>query len=259
MVMNNVKIIDVLPENAERESFFCVKNFKDPGFTCKKLWFDKYYPLGLRLKIVKNDLGKALGFIEYIPVRYAWRPVEAENFMFIHCMFIYPNSEKGRGNASLLIKECEKDALEKKMDGVCVMTSDGPWITDKRVFLKNGYVETGRLGRFELMTKKFNPDAPDPSLIDWTMKAKDYRGWHILYADQCPWHEKSIIALNKVAAEKGIDLQVKKLVSPEKAKKGPSGFGVFSLLKDGKLLEDHYISESRFRNILKKELGTNPM
>lgn len=32
---------------------------------------------------------------------------------------------------------------------------------------------------------------------------------------------------------------------------GPSGFGTFALLKDGVLLEDHYISLGRFMNILR--------
>jgi hypothetical protein len=34
----------------------------------------------------------------------------------------------------------------------------------------------------------------------------------------------------------------------------PSGFGVFALVKDGKLLEDHYLSKRRFETIIKKEL-----
>lgn len=35
----------------------------------------------------------------------------------------------------------------------------------------------------------------------------------------------------------------------------PSGFGVFNLLRDGRLLEDDYLSTSRFKNILKKGLS----
>jgi hypothetical protein len=49
-------------------------------------------------------------------------------------------------------------------------------------------------------------------------------------------------------------LQTTKIESAEKAQHAPSGFGVFALVKDGKLLEDHYISETRFKTILKKEL-----
>ncbi|WP_282134916.1 hypothetical protein [Seonamhaeicola maritimus] len=52
----------------------------------------------------------------------------------------------------------------------------------------------------------------------------------------------------------GIDLKVSKINTVEEAKNAPSGFGVFNLLRDGRLLEDHYISGTRFRNILEKEL-----
>jgi hypothetical protein len=45
-----------------------------------------------------------------------------------------------------------------------------------------------------------------------------------------------------------------KLQCAPEAQRAPSGFGVFALVKDGKLLEDHYISETRFKTILKKEL-----
>ena len=51
-----------------------------------------------------------------------------------------------------------------------------------------------------------------------------------------------------------VDLQVEKLTTAEEAKSAPSGFGVFSLMHDGQLVEDHYLSATRFRNILKKEL-----
>ena len=58
-----------------------------------------------------------------------------------------------------------------------------------------------------------------------------------------------------VAGEYGIRLKVKKINSSTEAKQGPSGFGVFALLHEGKLLEDHYISSTRFKNILKKEMN----
>jgi hypothetical protein len=60
-----------------------------------------------------------------------------------------------------------------------------------------------------------------------------------------------------VAGEAGINLKIKKITSSQEAKNGPSGFGVFALLKDGKLLEDHYISETRFRSIVKKETSSS--
>ncbi len=39
-------IIDVTPENAIKESFFCIKNTKEPGFKAKQDWFNPFYALG---------------------------------------------------------------------------------------------------------------------------------------------------------------------------------------------------------------------
>ncbi|MGB5238266.1 MAG: GNAT family N-acetyltransferase [Flavobacteriaceae bacterium] len=252
--MYNTKIQEVTPKNVLSETLFCIKDILKPGFKCKQNWFEKRYSEGLRIRILKDNEDKMLGFIEYVPASKAWRPVNAPNFMFIHCMYLAAKKTRNMGFGSELIKACENEARSKKMDGVCVMTSKGAWIADKRIFEKNRYCEVGKKGRFELMVKKWNKTAPDPQLIDWTINQQKYQGWHIIYADQCPWHEKSVEALLHTACDFEIDLKVTKLNTALEARYAPSGFGVFSLVHNGKLLEDHYISATRFRNILKKEL-----
>ena len=252
--MNNLKLVDITPENVMEHGLFCIKNVKNPEFVLKKDWFQQSFKEGLRIKILYNDDGKQIGFIEYLPADFAWRPVEAPGYMFIHCMFIYLIKDKEKGYGSFLMQACEEDARRQNMKGVCVMTSNGTFIADKRLFQKNGYTETDKLERYELMVKKFNSVSKDPQLIDWTKDREKFQGWHLIYADQCPWHHKSVEALKEVAQEAGIDLKIKKLKTWQEAKSAPSGFGVFSLLYNGKLLEDHYLSATRFKNILKKEL-----
>ena len=246
-------IIDVTPENIDRETLFCVKDTRSPGFTCKKKWFTERYKEGLRLKILKNTTGKPIAFIEFLPAELAWRPVSAPGFMFIHCMFVYAKDDKQKGFGTALVKSCEQEAISSNMNGLTVMTSNGSWMTDKRLFEKNGFVQVDQRGRFELMVKKFDQATPDPALIDWTKRQHEYLGWHLVYADQCPWHEKTVTSLQTTAKSKGIDLKIRKIISAKEAQNAPSGFGVFSLLHDGVLLEDHYISNTRFENILKKE------
>jgi len=253
--MSSVKIIDVTPENVQKETLFCIKDVKNPGFHSKKRWFEKQHKEGLRMKILKDDTKKMIGFIEYVPASQAWRPVDASNFMFIHCMYVYSKKDRNKGYGSQLISTCEKDARAQKMSGICVMSSKGVWIVDRRIFEQNGFREIDKRDRFELLSKKWNPSIPDPKLIDWTAKQKKYKGWHLLYSDQCPWHEKSVTALLNTAEDFDIELKVKKIKNAQEAKNGPSGYGVFNLLHNGKLLEDHYLSATRFRNILKKELG----
>ena len=249
-----MEIINVTPQNAEKETFFCIKDIKRDGFKSKHSWFEKRYAEGLRLKILKiND--NMVGFIEYVPASKAWRPIQAPEFMFIHCIAVYSKKDRSKGFGALLIDEAIKDAKNQGMAGVCAMTSNGSWLADKSIFEKHGFVEVERKGRFELLGKKWNANATDPRLIDWTLNQKQYKGWNLVYADQCPWHDKSVFDLLNTAMDFGIDLKIKKLNTVEEAKQAPSGFGVYSLLHDGKLLEDHYISATRFRNILKKELN----
>ena len=251
--MENLKIIEVTPINAKAETLFCVKDVSNPGFEHKRKWFEKRYDEGLRMKILKDAKGKMIGFIEYVPVEYAWRPIDATNFMFIHCMYVYSKHDRKKGYGSQLIGEAERDAKAQNMVGLCVMASKGPWIANKEIFEKNDFREVDSRGRFELLAKKWNSKTADPKLFDWTIQQKKYQGWHLLYADQCPWHEKSVEAILNVAMDHGIELKVKKMQTAREAKNAPSGFGVFSLLHNGKLLEDHYLSASRFRNMLKKE------
>ena len=254
-IMSTFSICDITPENIQKETVFCIKNVKSPGFKHKKNWFINRYQEGLRMHILKGFDGKMAGFIEYLPGNFAWRPVKAENFMFIHCLFVYPNKYKNQGYGSALVKEAESAARKEGYSGLCTFTSKGSWMSDANLFMSLGFNAVAKRGRFELYRKKWDSDTPDPEIRNWEEKQSRYQGWHLLYADQCPWHDKSVEALWNTAQDFGIDLQLTRLETAAEAQQAPSGFGVFSLLHDGKLLEDHYISATRFKNILNKELA----
>jgi N-acetylglutamate synthase-like GNAT family acetyltransferase len=252
--MNKIKIIEVTPQNVLEETLFCIKDIKKPEFHAKRKWYEKRYEEGLRMKILKDETDKMIGFIEYVAASKAWRPVDKSNFMFIHCMVVYSKSDRNKGFGSMLIEVSEKEAKAKNMDGLCVMTSKGSWLADKRIFEGNGFIQLDQKDRFELLVKKWNLNAPNPKLLNWTKQQQKYKGWNLVYADQCPWHEKSVLAIKEVAKNYDININITKLETVEEAKNAPSGYGVFNLLHNGKLLEDHYISATRFENILKKEL-----
>jgi GNAT superfamily N-acetyltransferase len=250
-----VEIVHVTPENAREHRFFCIKNVKESGFYAKEKWLKDRIKEGLTLKVIYADDGKQAGFIEYVPAEYAWRPVSALGWFFIHCIMVYPNKYRSTGAASLLIEEAINEARAHGKSGVCAMTSRGPWMATKKVFQKNGFEQFDKKGRFELMGIKLKDVAANPKLIDWESKLNNYNGWNLLYADQCPWHDKGVKAILKSADERGIDLNVEKIETAEDARNMPSGFGVFALVKDGKLLEDHYLSKRRFETIVADEMN----
>ena len=253
-LIDKVKLIEVTPANVEDYGVFCAKNKKAPGYAEKIAWMRKKLNQGAKLLILANGRGKQLGFVEYTPAESAWRAVDAPDYLFIHCIYVARIASRNQNLASMLISAIERDAFTRGKVGMCVLTSDGPWLANKTLFEKNGFVYAATRGRFELMYKTFDPETQPPQFFDWTDALKQHQGWHLLYADQCPWHLKSVTALSEVAREQGVPLQVTRLNSPEEAQKGSSGFGTFALIKDGKLLADHYLSATRFKNILKKEL-----
>lgn len=250
--MDNYNFIEVSEKNAASESLFCIKNPKYPGFQIKLDWLSKRRKEGLKLILLKVD-NELAGFIEYVPGQYAWRPVDAIDYMFIHCMWVYPKKNYNKGYGSLLINHCIEDAKGQGLKGVAVQVSSGSWMTGANVFSKNGFLSIEKKGRFELMVYKF-ADCPDPKFIDWEQYAASYKGLHLVYANQCPFFIKSVEEMRQTAKEQGYKLNVSILKTSEQARNAPSGYGVYGLVYNGKLLADHYISNTRFKNILNKEL-----
>lgn len=251
---DQISILSVTADNISEAGVFCIRNKKAAGYKAKVDWFKDKLNEGLTIKIAIDQDGKQLGFIEYLPSEKAWRPVKADNFLFIQCIGVFVKEARRQNLGATLIEVCEEDARKQGKSGICTMSSDGAWMANKSLFVKNGFQLAEKKGRFELMYKSFNGSSQLPGFHDWVAKQKEYSGWNLVYADQCPWHEKSVKDLKESAKKNGIDLKIRKLNTPEEAQNAPSGFGTFSLIKDGILLEDHYLSRTRFESILKKEM-----
>lgn len=249
-----IRLVDVTPSNVSEVGIYCSKDKKSSGFIRKVEWFQNKLNDGLQIKIAMDENDKQLGFIEFIPSELAWRPINAKKYMFVQCIVLFSKKDRNKELGSTLLNACEEEARKNDKNGVCAMTSKGPWIANKTLFEKNNYSIVAAKGRFELMCKKFKSEATNPVFINWTLNQAKYKGWNLVYSDQCPWHDKSVIELQQTAKEYGVNLKVSKLISPKEAQEAPSGYGTYSLLKDGVLLEDHYLSKTRFRTILEKEL-----
>jgi predicted GNAT family acetyltransferase len=250
-----MNFVTITPENADKESFYCLKNPKHKGFIAKKKWLKDRIVEGYTIKILKDDSNKSLGLIEFVPAEFAWRPIKAKGFMFIQCILIISKSDTKKGYAGMMIQHCIDEAKRMGMKGVATMCSEGSWIADKRVFIKHGFREAESLDRFQLLYLKFEKEATDPELNNYTESRKKIKGWQLFYANQCPLFDTTIEPMIKEAEKFDIDLKVTEYQLAKEAQGAPSGFGVFSLIKDGELLADNYISKTRFTNIIKKEIG----
>lgn len=245
--ITNNNIVDYKPT--------CFMSPTHEGSLFKEEWTKQRFKEGLRIKqLFIEGNKKPIGFIEYIPGEFAWRAVNAAGYMFIHCIWITPNKYKSKGYASLLLNDCLQDAKENNMNGIAVITSEGSFMASNSLFLKNGFkiIDTSRPS-LSLMVKEIKT-ATLPSFRDWESQLAKSKGLQLYFANQCPWVARSVKELSDVAAKNGIKLETIELKTAKDAKDAPSVYAIFNLVYNGKLLSDHYISATRFQNILNKEI-----
>ena len=185
--MKDISIIDTNSENIALYGLCGYKSMKKPGLPEKIEWCRDRFSEGLRIKTLYSENDGTQGMIEYIPGKYCWRPVDAEEYMFIHCIFVgFKKAYKNKGYASQLIGECEIDARRKKFKGVAVITRKGSFMVGKELFIKNGYtIADSTKPDFELLVKKFSAKSPDPKFRNNRHKYK--KGITIIRSDQCPY------------------------------------------------------------------------
>ena len=250
----NTKIIDVNLNNISLYPPTCFQNPANEGYKIKLEWLKKRFTEGLKIKLlyVENDK-KCHGFIEYIPGEFAWRAVDAKGYLFIHCIWIYPNNIKHKGFGSLLIDECIKDAKQQNKNGVAVIAGDVTFMAKENLFIKNKFNIADESGPFQLLVKSLKK-GPLPKLRDTEKQLKKYSGLNIVYSNQCPWVPKFISDINEIVKKKNLDLKITELKTSKQAQNAPTIYSVFNLVYNGKILADHYISTTRFQNIINKEL-----
>ena len=114
--MSNIEIIDTNSDNICQYGFCGYKNIKQEGYKRKIDWLKQRFSEGMKFKILYSADEGSVGCIEYTPGKYAWRAVEANGYMVIHCIVIMSRKYKEKGYGSLLLEECIKDAKKGEYD-----------------------------------------------------------------------------------------------------------------------------------------------
>ncbi len=257
----SLKDIQIITLNSENIADYGVCGYKDVKKHVelrKKIeWYKEYHPKGLRIKALLSDLGGYQGMIEYIPGEYAHRPIDAEGYMFIHCVFVgFKKEFKGKGYGSLMIDECIKDSIEADMKGVTVVTRKGSFMAKKDIFLKKGFTVVDKAKPdFELLVLKFDEDFEDPKFRDMERSLDNYKdGLYIIRSVQCPYTEKNVNEMVETAENKyGLKAKVVDLKSVYEVQNSPCPFGTFCVIYDGEIISHHPISNTRFENIMEKK------
>ena len=251
-----VSIIDTNDDNIQNFGMCGYKNIKHEGYKNKIQWCKNLYSKGLKYKILQSDEDGSIGGIEYIPGKYTWRAINAEGYYVIHCLYIMLKKYKGKGYGELLLNECIKDAKDNNKDGIAVVTRKGSWMVSKDLFVKKGFTIVDKTEPdFELLVIKLNEDSPTPHFKkDFETKLQSYdEGLYIIVSKQCPYAYKSSKEIIKCAKnDYNLNINVIELEDSTQSMEIPCAFGCFCIIYNNKVVADHPISKTRFKNILSK-------
>lgn len=250
MDINDFSLVTVKPENLESEHICCAMSDKKSaaGVANKKAMMSLLFDRGYRFK--KIDVrGKV--FIEYMPAEIALRPVIAPGYWFIQCLWV-SGKYKGQGFSRMLLEECLEEA--KGSNGIAVVTSNKPFLTEKKFFLHHGFevVDTAP-PHFELLVRKYR-DTPDPK---FAQAAKDNSTTateevYIEYSDQCPFTEYYVALLERISSALGLSIKIKKLVDPSDIQLAVSAYATFSLFLKGAFVTHVIPTENQFNKMLQE-------
>ena len=87
--VSGIRLNTVGPDNLSECGIGCLTNPGHEGFGPQVEWLHKRFDEGLRFLLFRNEKGKPLAFLEYVPGEHAWRPVDAGGWLFVHCLWVY--------------------------------------------------------------------------------------------------------------------------------------------------------------------------
>jgi len=251
--MREYEVVDTNADNIGGCGICGRKNPNNEGYRRKLDWLKKHYPEGLRFKVLRSREFGDIGVIEYAPGSHAWRPVEAEGYLVIHCLMVN-RKHLGKGLGTLLLDSCLRDAKKRKCRGVAVVTSSDSFMAGSGLFVKAGFASVESIPPYELLVKKYKKAAPDPRfIVDRERVLKRHtKGLTILAADQCPMVPKCVKDIAEASGALGLKTKVVRVRSAKASRGLPTPYGVFSIIYDGRLIVERPISGTRFTNIMLK-------
>jgi GNAT superfamily N-acetyltransferase len=251
--MKDYEIVDTNAGNIGGCGICGRKDANNLGYRRKADWLKERYAEGLRFKVLRSRRFGDIGWIEYAPGNHAWRPVEAEGYLVIHCLMVF-GKHTGKGLGALLLDSCLKDARKSKCRGVAVVTSSDALMAGRDLFIKAGFVPVESCPPYELLVKKLKRAAPNPRFIVQRERLlkRHKKGLTILAADQCPMVPKFVAEIAEVSRALGLEPKVVRVRSAKASRELPTPYGVFSIIYDGKLIAGRPVSASGFMSIMRR-------
>lgn len=230
--MNDVKIITVTEADLGKVQMFCGHSpTYRGGYDAKQEWLRARLQEGMRYTLLQVH-GHNAGLIEYIPGESAWRGVEAEGYLFIHCFWVVGRN-RGHGYGRKLLETCLADAA--LTNGVVVAVSKTHWLPTPKLFLKNGFELADRAApSFDLLVKRFRPEASLPRFKHNANKVPN--GLTLYHSDQCPYQQNLPDIATRVGKQLNIPVNIIHVDSAREAQDSPCPYGTLAYFYNGELL-----------------------
>jgi L-amino acid N-acyltransferase YncA len=251
--MPAIEMIEVTESNVEKVGFFCAISKPElKGYQDKIAWLKLRFREGLKIKLIARG---GRGFIEYMPGEFAWRAIDAQRYMVIHCLWVVGKS-KGQGCGAALLDACVQDARSQKMRGVAAVTARGRLgLVDTSFFVHQGFrvVDTAPPG-LDLVALKFAQGSYPKFLGGWNEKLQALEGGLTVFSSpQCPYTcegAEQIVALARSMNIPARSVRLEHL--QELRRRAPSAYGSFDMACGGEVVANlyHHMTAQRLSKLL---------
>lgn len=234
-----MEIIKLSEKNIQDEHICCAFTSKDcaAGYQMKKDWLKTEFKNGYSFQ--KLD-AKAKVFIEYVPLKDSWLPIDGGNFMVINCFWV-SGRYKGNGFGKKLLSKCVEDA--SAMDGIITITAEKkrPYMNDPGFFKKQGFELIDEAPPYFKLWGRRNKGskAAFPKFKDSAKAASstDKEGITVYYSNTCPFTEYyNRSFLQQYADGKGIPLKINHIKTQEDGRNMPIPWIINSVFYKGEFV-----------------------
>ncbi|MBK5721925.1 GNAT family N-acetyltransferase [Dysgonomonas sp. Marseille-P4677] len=250
-----MNIITLSNDNLQEEHICCSISSKstETGVKAKKEWLKCRMQEGLKFKKL-DTRGKV--FIEYLPAKNAWAPIEADGYIFINCFWV-SGSFKGQGYGRQLLAECESEAKDQGYKGITLIVGNKkkPFLSDKGFMLKHGYEVCDTCPPFfELIVKRFDENAPLPRFNDYASQGmgEGIKGIDIFFTAQCPFTVPYTNLLKPIILESDYPIRLHLITTKEMAQGHICPITTYSLFINGRFQTNEIITPDKLRKLIDK-------
>ncbi len=252
--MNAPQYLNLNAENLAEQHLCCALGDKKhiEGVEQKKAWLKERFKEGLVFR--KLDVrGKV--FIEYMPSEFAWRPIVAQGWFTIHCLWVSGKYAK-QGHARALLDSCVADARKQKKAGIVVATAKTkrPFLSDPKFLAHYGFEVVDAVPGYKLWAYYLDKKAGKPTFATEMKEQCASGGGEFIarYTDQCPFNLHWAEQMAESFRKRGYEVSLQHIKERAQAQKVRSPLGTFGLERNGGLVTHFLHTDGAVERLLKK-------